>query len=104
MNSLARFRLYVSTIVLIFISHPLFAQEANNTFVYQNGPNGQSLQLIANADDDGDGIDNALELNGYTYDPIGGLQPWSGDSTVTYYITDPRRWSTDGAVGRGSLG
>ena len=96
MNSLARFRLYVSTIVLIFISHPLFAQEANNTFVYQYGPNGQSLQLIANADDDGDGIDNALELNGYTYDPIGGLQPWSGDSTVTYYITDPRRWSTDG--------
>lgn len=96
MNTIARYRSYIFVTVCILMSHPLFAQEFNNTYVYQKGPNGQSLQLIANADDDGDGIENVMELNGFTYDPVNGLQPWSGDSTVTYYITDPRRWSTDG--------
>ena len=52
--------------------------------------------LKPTADDDEDGIENALEVNGYIYSSIDGLQPWDGDSCKTYYITDPLKWSTDG--------
>jgi len=57
---------------------------------------GTFTQLVAAADDDGDGIDNILEVNGFTYDVINGLQEWTGDSTVKHYKTDALRWSTDG--------
>lgn len=58
--------------------------------------NGDIISLSPLADDDEDGIDNLLEINGFTYNPADGLQPWNGDSSVVYYRTDPLRWSTDG--------
>ncbi|MEJ2054358.1 MAG: hypothetical protein P8X42_10590, partial [Calditrichaceae bacterium] len=64
--------------------------------VQMKAPDGTVRLLKPTADDDEDGIENSLEVNGYTYDPIDGLQPWDGDSTKNYYITDPLRWSTDG--------
>jgi hypothetical protein len=57
---------------------------------------GNILTLSAWDDDDGDGIANILEVQGFTYNPIDGLQLWDGDTTKKYYITDPLRWSTDG--------
>ncbi|KAA3617006.1 MAG: T9SS C-terminal target domain-containing protein [Calditrichaeota bacterium] len=57
---------------------------------------GSFTNLVAGADDDGDTIENALEISGYTYSILDGLQPWDGDSTKKYYITDPLKWSTDG--------
>lgn len=47
------------------------------------------------AQDDGDGIENALEVNGFTYDVIDGIQPWNGDPDVPDFVTNPPRWSTD---------
>ncbi len=57
---------------------------------------GREIHLQAGADDDEDGIENSLELNGYTYSPTQGLQAWDGDSSKTYFKTDPLRWSSDG--------
>ncbi|MEM7786097.1 MAG: binary toxin-like calcium binding domain-containing protein [Bacteroidota bacterium] len=58
---------------------------------------GQLVRLDANADTDGDGIDNALELGGFEFDIVSGdLVPWDGDPEATYFITDPLRASTDG--------
>lgn len=57
---------------------------------------GRVIRLLANADDDEDGIENALEIDGFTYSPEQGLQPWDSDSSKTYYRTDPLRWSSDG--------
>ena len=59
-------------------------------------PNGMVTPLQPAADDDGDGIDNALEIQGFTYSITDGLQPWDGDQAKKYYITDPLKWSTDG--------
>ncbi len=95
-------RLSVLQIIACFlISSPLIltAQNLQNqgiATVQLKAPDGSITSLAATADDDGDGIDNALELNGFTYSIVDGLQEWDGDSTKTYYITDPLRWSTDG--------
>src|SRR5690606_38172951 len=57
---------------------------------------GRIVYLQANADDDEDGILNSLEVEGFTYSPNHGLQPWNGDPNQRYFKTDPLRWSTDG--------
>jgi len=46
-------------------------------------------------DDDGDGIINRLEVNGFTYSILDGLQEWNGDPDVKHFITDPLSWSSD---------
>ncbi|MEJ2545326.1 MAG: hypothetical protein P8Y99_14755 [Calditrichaceae bacterium] len=87
-----------SLFVLIFVlsATVVNAQPKPSQMVQMPAPDGTIRLLKATADDDEDGIDNALEVNGYTYSPIDGLQAWDGDTTKNYYITDPLRWSTDG--------
>ena len=72
------------------------AGDVRDNMIELKAPDGTVKLLKATADDDEDGIENSLEVNGYTYTPTDGLQPWDGDTTKTYYITDPLRWSTDG--------
>ncbi len=94
----------INLIVLIlmgFISAvPAIAQQAiqqnNDEYVLWRSANGEVIQLAVDVDDDGDGIDNALEVNGFTYNALDGLQAWNGDVSVKYFKTDPLRWSTDG--------
>ncbi|MEM1096217.1 MAG: YCF48-related protein [Bacteroidota bacterium] len=58
---------------------------------------GTTVYLQANADTDGDGIDNGLEINGFVFDLLSGeLRPWDGNPDITHYFTDPLRASTDG--------
>ena len=94
----------INLIVLILMGFicvvPASAQQtikqSNDEFVLWHSLTGEVVQLAVDADDDGDGIDNALEVNGFTYDPINRLQLWNGDLSVKYFKTDPLRWSTDG--------
>lgn len=91
--------LYYRFVILYLIIPILLFAKNNLNFkedIVLQGRNGQLKVLKATADDDKDGIDNALEVNGYMYSPIDGLQAWDGDTTKNYFITDPRRWSTDG--------
>ncbi len=92
---------------LLFSQAPEFlpdlqAQEAGirqvngGAIIVITAADGREIRLVANADDDEDGIENSLELNGFTYSPTEGLQPWDGDSSKTYFRTDPLRWSSDG--------
>ncbi|MCB9059476.1 MAG: T9SS type A sorting domain-containing protein [Calditrichae bacterium] len=84
--------------LFIFVSFVQAEQEgkAQPGKVMLKGFDGSVMQLDAASDDDGDGIDNALEVNGFTYSILDGLQPWDGDTSKVYYVTDPLRWSTDG--------
>jgi hypothetical protein len=68
----------------------------NDEYIVLRSDNGKIIQLAVADDDDEDGIDNALEINGFTYDLINGLQEWNGDLGIAYFKTDPLRWSTDG--------
>ncbi len=56
---------------------------------------GEKIWLQADADDDKDGISNRLELEGYTYTPLNGLEPCNPDTYPDCHLTDPRAWSTD---------
>ena len=59
--------------------------------------NGNVHQLSAFADTDGDGIENALEINGFVFDLLSGeLTEWDGDPNKEHFFTDPLRASTDG--------
>ena len=73
-----------------------FQNTANGEFFILKAADGREIRLAAQTDDDEDGIENALEINGFTYSPTDGLQPWDGDESKTYFKTDPLRWSTDG--------
>lgn len=84
-------------IIFIFLisATQLLAAKDTNKVLYLNGPNGTTV-LKVGADDDGDSIANELEVNGFTYSITDGLQAWDGDSSKTWFKTDPLRWSTDG--------
>jgi concanavalin A-like lectin/glucanase superfamily protein/binary toxin B/toxin PA/type IX secretion system substrate protein len=71
-------------------------QQSTDEFIAFRSSNGEVIQLAVAADDDGDGIANVLEINGFTYNPTDGLLAWTGDTNVKYFKTDPLRWSTDG--------
>lgn len=91
--------IFIVTLIIILsgVAQNAAPQSSNpNDMVQLIASDGSIRLLKATADDDGDGIDNALEINGFTYSALDGLQPWDGDTTKTYYITDPLRWSTDG--------
>jgi hypothetical protein len=83
-------------LIVAFLYTIVNGQPEPAQMVQIKAPDGTVRLLKPTADDDEDGIENALEVNGYTYSPIDGLQTWDGDSSKTYYITDPLRWSTDG--------
>jgi photosystem II stability/assembly factor-like uncharacterized protein len=58
---------------------------------------GNSIELLSDEDLDGDGVPNWLELGGYYYDAIEGLQPCVPTSRDNpCYVTDYTQWSTDG--------
>ncbi|MGH1365981.1 MAG: LamG-like jellyroll fold domain-containing protein [Calditrichia bacterium] len=88
--------------LMLFALGELTAQEVRTVEIVQGkqieliSKNGNSILLDANGDEDDDEISNSLEIFGFTYSILDGLQPWSGDSSVVYYKTDPLRWSTDG--------
>jgi hypothetical protein len=94
--------IYKLMIIISMICLPVFAGRARivnapaEDAIYLMAEDGRTIRLAARADDDGDGIDNSLEINGFTYSPDSGLAAWNGDTTVTYYKTDPLRWSSDG--------
>jgi hypothetical protein len=88
--------LAISLIAVLIVQAQTVQKPVPEDMVQLVAPDGTTRLLKATADDDEDGIENALEVNGYTYSPIDGLQAWDGDSTKNYYITDPLRWSTDG--------
>lgn len=73
---------------------PQFSPERSVIELLSTG--GQKVTILANADDDEDGISNILEVDGFTYSPTQGLQPWDGDPNKRHFKTDPLRWSTDG--------
>jgi hypothetical protein len=70
--------------------------EVNDQYIVLRTASDDVIPLKSRDDSEGYGIENALEVNGFTYDIINGLQAWSGDSSVTYYKTDPLRRSMDG--------
>lgn len=80
-----------------FLIQPVvsIAQDSESATVRFAAPDGSVHVLAASADDDGDGIENALEVNGFTYHAVDGIQPWNGDPTVRHFKTNPQRWSTD---------
>ncbi len=99
---IARWRNKYAMPFLVFIIclsfSQIYAQTENATsgaMIPLTAPDGSVTLLSPAADDDGDGIDNALELQGFTYSITEGLQAWDGSDTK-YYITDPLKWSTDG--------
>ena len=60
-------------------------------------PDGTTIQLLAGADTDGDGIENGLEIDGFVFDLASGeIIAWDGDESKKHYFTDPLRASTDG--------
>ncbi len=59
------------------------------------GNDGKIRILGPDDDDDGDGIINRLEVNGFTYSVLDGLLEWNGDPNVKHFITDPLSWSSD---------
>ncbi len=93
---------YIMMFVVLLIGGQAFAGQPGvlnvpeENAIYLTAADGRTMRLAADADDDGDGISNSLEINGFTYTPSDGLQPWNGDTTITYYKTDPLRWSSDG--------
>ncbi|MBD3225194.1 MAG: hypothetical protein GF313_10725 [Caldithrix sp.] len=82
--------------IVLFSSSYSQAPSGNPATVSLQGPDGRYTIFKVAEDNDGDGIDNELEINGFTYNITDGIEPWDGDSSQTYYITDPNRWSTDG--------
>lgn len=84
------------SLLVLCLAGFLTAQPASVATIEMRAADGSVQLLVADTDDDGDGISNALELGGFTYSVLNGLQPWNGDSSVNYYITDPTQWSTDG--------
>ncbi len=66
----------------------------HNQVAYKT-PEGDIIWLQADADDDKDGITNRLELEGYTYTPLDGLEACNPDTYPDCHLTDPRSWSTD---------
>jgi len=94
------FALFIIIFILqinITSSHPIPPQySAESRVIEWISAEGRIVPLQANADDDEDGILNSLEVNGFTYSPSQGLQPWDGDLQKRHYKTDPLRWSTDG--------
>jgi len=58
-------------------------------------PNDEVIWLDAGADDDQDGVTNRLEIEGYTYSPVNGLEPCDPLTYPDCHLTDPRNWSTD---------
>jgi len=88
-------RLFLLPAMFMFVS--VYADTGDTKqYVQLLAKDGTVTSLVASADDDGDGIDNLLEIEGYTYSVATGLQAWDGDSSKTFYVTDPLRWSTDG--------
>ncbi len=77
----------------------LFAQSSNlvdkEEYISITGNDGIVRYLARAADDDGDGIENELEVSGFTYSVIDGIQPWNGDPDIKHFITDPLSWSSD---------
>ena len=81
--------------VLLTIGHAS-AQSLSEHTVSFRSPTGVMSVMVDSLDDDGDGISNGLEIDGYVYSSGSGLQPWNGDPNVAHFVTDPRSWSTDG--------
>ncbi len=95
--------IFLFIIIIFFIQiNATFSQQVHlrssseGTVIDLLSTEGQMVRLRANADDDEDGISNLLEVEGFTYSPTQGLQPWDGDLHDRYFKTDPLRWSTDG--------
>jgi hypothetical protein len=84
---------------LLFSLSLLYAQDRatvnSNGMIQIKGNDGKIRILGPDDDDDGDGIINRLEVNGFTYSILDGLQEWNGDESVKHFITDPLSWSSD---------
>ncbi|MEM6328481.1 MAG: binary toxin-like calcium binding domain-containing protein, partial [Bacteroidota bacterium] len=85
----------LASLVVFLTAAVVSAPRAQTVSVYDRG--GTLHRLGAHADTDGDGIENALEINGFEFDLLSGeIIPWDGDESARYFITDPLRVSTDG--------
>ncbi|TVQ74788.1 MAG: hypothetical protein EA363_01280, partial [Balneolaceae bacterium] len=57
---------------------------------------GNTVEIASEEDLDGDGVPNWLEIGGYYYNAITGLQPCDPAVDNPCYVTDYTQWSTDG--------
>jgi photosystem II stability/assembly factor-like uncharacterized protein len=57
---------------------------------------GNSFEVVSEEDLDGDGVPNWLEIGGYYYNAIEGLQSCDPVTDDPCYVTDYTQWSTDG--------
>jgi hypothetical protein len=58
--------------------------------------NGNAVVIASEEDLDGDGVPNWLEIEGYYYNAISGLQPCDPVADNPCFVTDYTQWSTDG--------
>jgi photosystem II stability/assembly factor-like uncharacterized protein len=58
--------------------------------------NGNTVVIASEEDLDGDGVPNWLEIGGYYYNAISGLQPCDPAVDNPCFVTDYTQWSTDG--------
>jgi hypothetical protein len=98
----AAFRICIILIVTV-IPAALPAQNGSNqktagseNFIRIRGLDGNMLTVPADGDEDGDGISNQLEIDGYYWNSDSlKILPWNGDPNQVHYITDPLQASTD---------
>ena len=87
-------------LIVILILHSIsgraaFGQAQRATIPFTTS-GGNLVMLAPNADDDEDGVENLLEIDGYAYTPSTGLQACTPAGNPACFQTDPTQWSTDG--------
>jgi hypothetical protein len=100
----------VTIFFLILLSYPAMAQQrtvlidgrevpvatAPTETVTVTDKYGNTIEVASEEDLDGDGVPNWLEIGGYYYNAITGLQPCDPATDNPCYVTDYTQWSTDG--------
>ncbi|TVQ09230.1 MAG: T9SS C-terminal target domain-containing protein [Balneolaceae bacterium] len=100
----------VNIFFLILLSYPAMAQQrtvlidgrevpvatAPTETVTVTDKYGNTIEIASEEDLDGDGVPNWLEIGGYYYNAITGLQPCDPAVDIPCYVTDYTQWSTDG--------
>ncbi len=82
-------------LALLLVAAPVHAQNAPTEYVQYRSATGETRMLVATDDADGDGIDNALEVNGFTYDVLTGFAPCPSTDPTVCFFTDALSWTTD---------